>query len=328
VQPQFKKAKYLKKLMDRRSFLCLTGAGAASGALALQNAQGATARFIAERLGDIGKPCAKSKHHPRPSDWSDSAVTASWLGHSTVLINFLGVNIITDPVLYSRIGASTGIGTIGPIRRIDCALHRGELPRIDMALLSHAHLDHFDIPSLRCLKPTTRAVTAANTSDLFRDTPLRKVHELRWGEKTVVQTDSGDVEVEAFQVKHWGARWRTDTQRGYNGYLLSRGGKKILFGGDTAMSATFSELKSKGPFDLALMPIGAYQPWIMSHCNPEQALEMANAAGARHFLPIHHSTFRLGREVCAEPMERLKTALQNEPERLALEEVGETFQLA
>ncbi|MGV3773907.1 MAG: MBL fold metallo-hydrolase [Verrucomicrobiales bacterium] len=327
MRPILQKAFDLKKVMNRRRFLFLAGAGVASGTAAIHSSEGKTARFLTERLGDLVKPCSKTRHFPSPADWSNNGVTAAWLGHSTVLINFYGVNIITDPVLYSRIGASIGIGTIGPIRRVDCALARKDLPKIDLVLLSHAHLDHFDIPSLRCFKNAPQAVSAPNTSDLFLDTPIRKITELKWGQKSVVATDSGDIEVEAFEVKHWGARWRTDTQRGYNGYILSRGGKKIIFGGDTAMISSFADLKSKGPFDLACMPIGAYQPWIMSHCNPEQALQMANEAGARYFLPIHHSTFRLGREIHTEPMERLKAALSKEPERLALQETGETFTL-
>lgn len=122
-----------------------------------------------------------------------------------------------------------------------------------------------------------------------------------------------------------GARWRRDTYRGYNGYVIEREGKKILFGGDTAFSDSFAELRDKGPFEIAIMPIGAYRPWICSHCTPEQAVAMANAAGAKYFVPIHHRTFHLGREGPIEPFERLRTALCHEPERIALGEIGETF---
>ena len=133
--------------------------------------------------------------------------------------------------------------------------------------------------------------------------------------------------VEAFEVKHWGARWRHDDHRGYNGYIIEREGKKLIFAGDTAYTETFKELRGKGPFELACMPIGAYNPWIMSHCNPEQAWKMANDCGARRILPIHHYTFRLGREVCTEPLERLETAMKGEVDRLALREAGETVLL-
>lgn len=168
-------------------------------------------------------------------------------------------------------------------------------------------------------------MTASRTSDLFAETPIRRHTELKWGEKTLVQTSHGDVEIEAFQVRHWGARWRHDTYRGYNGYILTRGGRKIIFGGDTAMCDGFQGISHKGPFELACMPIGAYNPFIQSHCNPEQAVTMANDAGAKYILPMHHFTFRFGRERSTEPMERFERALSNEPERIALREAGETF---
>ena len=108
--------------------------------------------------------------------------------------------------------------------------------------------------------------------------------------------------------------------------MLSREGKKIIFGGDTALTDTFKALRSQGPFELAIMPIGAYQPRVSSHCTPEESLRMANDARAKFFLPIHHQTFSLGREGPVEPMERLEAAL--EKGRLALRDVGETFSLS
>jgi L-ascorbate metabolism protein UlaG (beta-lactamase superfamily) len=184
-------------------------------------------------------------------------------------------------------------------------------------------MDHFDLPTLKCFPASTRAVSARATGDLLKKTRLKQVTELGWGQKAVVATRAGTVNVTAFEVKHWGARWRRDTYRGYNGYILEREGKKILFGGDTAMSATFKPLHSQGPFALAVMPIGAYQPWVCSHCTPEQAVRMADEAGAKHFLPIHHKTFALGREKRSEPLARLESIL--EKERLALREIGGTF---
>ena len=166
-------------------------------------------------------------------------------------------------------------------------------------------------------------MTAHATADLLRDTRLRRPVELKWGDKVQVNTSHGEVEVEAFEVRHWGARWRHDSYRGYNGYIIAREGKKIIFGGDTAWSDSFRALRSKGPFELAIMPIGAYSPWIQSHCTPEQAVQMANDAGAKYFLPIHFKTFTLGREGVVEPLERLQAAI--EPERLGWEDIGQTF---
>ena len=303
----------------------LGGAGLATGVASLQSTDNLRLRFIGERLAELAKPSTVALHRPTPEKWNDNAITASWLGHATVLINFYGVKIVTDPVLFSRIGAHFGLGTIGPLRRQACALRAAELPSVDLAILSHAHLDHFDTKSLAALRGSPQAVSAPNTADLFAGTGIRKVSELSWGDKTVVKTPSGEVEIEAFEVRHWGARWRTDKQRGYNGYILSRGGKKIIFGGDTAMSSTFKGIRNKGPFEMALMPIGAYDPWVNSHCNPEEALQMANDAGAKYVLPIHHYTFRLGREICTDPIDRMQKALRSEPERLALKEAGQTF---
>lgn len=265
----------------------------------------------------------KPKFKPTPELWDPNRITAAWLGHSTVLINFYGVNIITDPLLVDHAGADVLFGTIGPKRLVGPALKPKQLPKIDLVLLSHAHMDHLNSRTLRSFPETTRAVTAHATADLLRDTKLKSPAELAWGDKIKVNTSHGEVEVEAFEVKHWGARWRHDSYRGYNGYVVSREGKKIIFGGDTAWSDSFRSLRSKGPFELAIMPIGAYHPWIQSHCTPEQAVQMANDAGAKHFLPIHFKTFAFGREGVGEPMERLQSSI--EAERIGWHDIGQTF---
>jgi L-ascorbate metabolism protein UlaG (beta-lactamase superfamily) len=266
------------------------------------------------------------KFKPTPELWDSNSITAAWLGHSTVLINFYGVNIITDPLLVDHAGADVLFGTIGPKRLIGPALKPKHLPKIDLVLLSHAHMDHLNSATLRSFPNTTRAVTAHATADLLCDTKLKSPAELAWGDKIRINTSHGEVEVEAFEVKHWGARWRHDSYRGYNGYIVSREGKKIIFGGDTAWSDSFRSLRSKGPFELAIMPIGAYQPWIQSHCTPEQAVQMVNNAGANHFLPVHFKTFAFGREGVNEPLERLQAAI--EPERVGWQDIGQTFSLS
>jgi L-ascorbate metabolism protein UlaG (beta-lactamase superfamily) len=276
------------------------------------------------------RPIAPAFAKPEPLKWNDAQVTAAWVGHATVLINFFGINILTDPVLFARIGIRIPGFTIGPKRWTAPALEFHELPKIDVVLLSHAHFDHFDLRTLHCFDETTCAVTAPNTADLLKWTRLRDVTELRWGEQKSLNTSAGAVTISAFQVKHWGARKQRDTYRGYNGYVMesrSRGRRRILFGGDTAITNTFAELPQHGPVDLAIMSIGAYNPWIQSHCTPEQAIEMANAADARFIMPVHHQTFRLSFEPFREPIERFQAALRNTPERIALREIGETFVL-
>jgi L-ascorbate metabolism protein UlaG (beta-lactamase superfamily) len=133
--------------------------------------------------------------------------------------------------------------------------------------------------------------------------------------------------VRAFEVKHWGARTRTDVYRGYNGYLIQAGRFRVLFGGDTAYTHLFRKLRSAKPVDLAIMPIGAYDPWIHAHCNPEQALAMANDAGAESVLPVHHRTFHLSREPYNEPIERLLQASGRAEDRIQVREIGEEFHL-
>lgn len=283
------------------------------------------ARGLRELVAETGRPVLRPVKTPQPRRWDDNTITAAWLGHSTVLLNFLGVTVLTDPVLLRRIGANTCFGTIGAKRLVAPALTPAQLPPIDVVLISHAHMDHLDFETIHALPGRPRAVTAHDTDDLLDKTKLTRPVALRWGEKTRVSTKHGGVEIRAFEVKHWGARWRYDKYRGYNGYVLEREGRKILFGGDTAQCPSFRNLRSGGPFELAIMPIGAYQPWVCSHCTPEQAVSMANAAGAMHFLPIHFKTFRLGREGTVEPMARLRAAL--EPERLGWREIGETFTL-
>ena len=276
------------------------------------------------------RPISPAFAKPEPLKWNDAELTAAWIGHATVLINFFGIKILTDPVLFARIGIRLPGFTIGPKRLTAPALEFHELPKIDVVLLSHAHFDHFDLRTLHCFDETTCVVTAPNTADLLKWTRLRDVTELRWGEEKSLNTPAGAVTISAFQVKHWGARKQRDTYRGYNGYVMesrSRGRRRILFGGDTTMTNTFAELSQHGPVDLAIMSIGAYNPWIQSHCTPEQAIEMANSAGARFIMPVHHQTFRLSFEPFREPIERFQAALSSTPERIALREIGETFVL-
>src|SRR4029453_11220626 len=192
------------------------------------------------------RPIAPAFAKPDPSKWSDTKVTAAWIGHATVLINFFGIKILTDPVLFPRIGIRLPGLTIGPKRLTAPALEFHELPKIDIVLLSHAHFDHFDLRTLHCFKQNKRVITAPNTRDLLRWTRLHDVTELRWGEMKSLKTAAGDIVIIALRVKHWGARKQRDIYRGYNGYLLERNERSILFGGDTALTNSFAELRQHG----------------------------------------------------------------------------------
>jgi len=210
-------------------------------------------RLSAERK----RPVLPAPHRPRPASWSNKGLFAAWLGHSTVLLKIDGVTVLTDPVLGRRVGVRLGPMTVGLKRLVEPALRLSDLPKIDVILLSHAHMDHFDIRSLRHLENRgTTVITAANTSDLLRVRRYGRVQELAWGDRT----RASGLEIRAFPVNHWGARLRRDMHRGYNGYTIESGRYRLLFGGDTASTDSFRGLRSSRPFDLAIMPVGAYNP--------------------------------------------------------------------
>jgi L-ascorbate metabolism protein UlaG (beta-lactamase superfamily) len=314
-------------LVGRRKFV--TGGLAASvGAGWVSLSSSFPARFMRERVEELGRDVPPAPHTPVPATWSDNAITAAWLGHATVLINFYGVRILTDPTLFNRIGVDLGIGSLGPLRQVRCALTPDALPEVDLVLVSHAHFDHLDTPSLAAVRGRPAAVLASKISDLLPQRQYSSATELQWGESTTVTTPRGEVHVRSLEVKHWGARLRNDTYRGWTGFALEREGKRLLIGGDTALTASFRDHRQRGPFEAAIMPIGAYDPWIWNHCTPEQSVAMADAAGARLFLPIHHQTFRLSREGDREPIERAEAALRKEQGRLAWRDVGETVVIA
>jgi L-ascorbate metabolism protein UlaG (beta-lactamase superfamily) len=261
-------------------------------------------------------------HRPDLALWKGSGLYAAWLGHSTVLLEINGTTVLTDPVLGRRVGVRLGPVTVGLKRMVAPALRLKELPKIDVILLSHAHMDHFDIRSLRHLESCgTAVVTASKTSDLLRVHRYGRVEELAWGERARVC----GLEIRAFPVNHWGARVRTDNWRGFNGYTIEGGRHRVIFGGDTAVTDSFRRLRSSRPYDLAIMPVGAYNPWVHYHCTPEQAWQMAEDAGAEAFLPVHHQTFRLSQEPYLEPIERVYAAAGRNLDRIAVFRIGQEF---
>ena len=268
---------------------------------------------------DMKREVETAARRPKIDAWPKTGLHAAWIGHSTVAISIDGFLIVTDPVFSTRIGLNVGPLTVGLKRLVAPASAIAEMPRPDLILLSHAHMDHFDIPSLRNLEHQgTAVITATNTSDLLRVKRYASVRELGWNETARV----GPAAVRAIQVNHWGARMRSDTYRSYNGYLIEAGRYRVLFGGDTAYTESFRQVRTSKPVDLAIMPIGAYDPWIRAHCNPEQAMAMANHAGAELVLPVHHRTFELSREPRSEPLERLLNAAGSSPDRVCVRDFG------
>lgn len=312
----------LKRSSPRGLF---AGGGVAGAAGLASFARRVGPAFLNQYTGELKRRIVPASSIPTPHRWPDRGLFAAWLGHSTVLLKIDGFTILTDPVFSVRAGIHLGPMALGIKRLVAPALPVAGLPHIDLILLSHAHMDHTDLPSLRKLEnPKTAVIIAANNSDLLRVRRYRQVQELCWRESARF----GPAKVSAFEVNHWGARMRTDTFRGYNGYTIQIGRYKILFAGDTAMTSSFRALRDGKPYDLAIMPIGAYNPWIRVHCTPEQAWEMGNAARSEFFLPVHHQTFPLGREPKLEPIERFYDAAQSRPDRVAIRGIGQEWQIA
>jgi len=279
-------------------------------------------KFVRDRMEERHTPILPAPHKPRPADWSDERLTVAWLGHATVLINFYGTWLLTDPALRSRIGVRVGTVTLGPRRLVRPALGFKELPALDAVLVSHAHMDHCDLGTLRRLPRRTRAVVQKGNRDLVRR--FERVDELEWGESVEVN----GARVESIEVNHWGARKLTDKHRGYGGFFIEKRERALVFGGDTAYTQAFARLKRRDTrVSLAILPIGAYDPYIHVHASPEQAWRMSREMGARFILPMHHSTFRLSREPSDEPIQRMLEAAGRERRRVAVTEIGETWTL-
>lgn len=304
-----------------------TGVGAVTGTLWLRHSQSRTARVLRMLSSDYFRSMTPPSHRPAPAGWSEQRLTLSWLGHATTLLNFFGVRLILDPVFSARVGPAPWLGNIGPKRYIAPALGVEDLPPLELIVLSHAHYDHFDVRTLRQLPKTATVITAPETSDLLEGMGFAQVKELDWSERYIFKNGAGELEIQAVQVRHWGQRLPDKKVRGYNGYILRREGRSVLFAGDTAMTPLFKQHRRLGPFDLAIMPIAAYDPWIWNHCTPEEAVAMANDAGARHIAPVHHETFKLSDEPMDEPVRRFEEALAGERSRIAWRKVGETFAL-
>lgn len=282
---------------------------------------------LADRLGrgrgglrvlDYLNPPPTTPCKPDLSAWEEHDLAAAWIGHATVLLRIGGRTVLTDPVFSNRIGLDLGLTTGGPRRLIAPALSIRDLPALDLILVSHAHFDHLDRPTLNRLSKRVPVITSEHNSDLIRDLGFRSVTELRWGERMI----AGGVQVTAWPVRHWGARTFNDHYRGFAAFLLEASGRRVLYGGDTAWGPHFKEL---GRVDLAMLGIGAYDPYLAAHATPEQAWAMADQMRAAFMLPMHHSTFRLSHEPMHEPMERLLAVAGRGADRLICRAAGDVW---
>lgn len=238
--------------------------------------------------------------------WGRAELAAVWLGHGSILVRHGGRTILVDPVFSSRIGMELAGRTLGLPRLAPLPIDPAALPAIDTILITHAHFDHLDVPTLRRLaSPRTRVITARRTAGLI-PRGFGEVEELDWGKAARLE----GLHVSAVRPRHWGARTALDHRRGYNSYVLRDGdGRGVLLAGDTAMTDAFDRLRD---LELAVLGVGAYEPWANAHATPEEAWAMFRSCGARRLLPVHHSTFELGDEPIGEPMARLLDAARGE----------------
>lgn len=251
----------------------------------------------------------------------------SWLGHASVLLRLGGNEALVDPVLSSRIGPRVGRLVIGPGRLNPAPIGARDLEPAEAVLITHAHFDHLDRPTLeRVANSHCVAVVARGLTRLI-PRGFRHVIELDWDQSIELDTFA----VRAVRPTHWGARRALDRDRGFNAYLVESDAGASLAAGDTAHTRAFDGI---GPVDLAMFGIGAYDPWEHAHATPEQVWDMFvglggvdDASGGSTLLPIHHSTFELSDEPLDEPMQRLLRAAQEDESRVLRATPGEVFEL-
>lgn len=265
---------------------------------------------LLDSLASQGERAPRGPDHDTPPDFeSPPTFAAWWLGHATVLLRMGARWILTDPVFSDRIGPRIGGRTIGLARHTPTPVHPTQLPPIDLILISHAHFDHLDRPSLRRLaSPHCRVVTAPGTADLIPP-GFGPITELRPGHSW----HAGSLSIKAVEPAHWGSRFALDRWRGCNAYVIEAAGRRVVFAGDTADTDAFDAIDGA---DLGVFGIGAYEPWEHMHATPEQAWHMAARLGADRLLPVHHSTFELSDEPPGEPMDRLLAAAGDSCERI------------
>lgn len=257
-----------------------------------------------------------------PERWADDVLAVGYVGHATVLLKLAGTYLLTDPTFFDRVGVSIGPLTVGPRRVVAPALPLERLPPPDAVVITHAHFDSLDLPSLEALPKTATLVAPTGCRDLLGDLGFRAYVELDWGEAVTVD----GVAIEAVRVNHWGERLPWGRARGYNGYLFRKDGVQVLFASDTTDTREFLRFLTQGvALELAILGNGAYDPWVRNHANPEQVWQMFVDSGARHLAPVHWDTFRLGREPLGDAMRRLREAAGPEAARIVIDEIGDEW---
>ena len=244
----------------------------------------------------------------RPPGLNGAAAVVTFIGHSTFLIQTAAGNFLTDP-MYSRCAGP--LNMFGPWRVRQPAVPFDDLPAISTVLLSHNHYDHCDLRTLGMLAERfdPLVVTPLGNGALIRSAGIRRIEELDWWQAAKTSA----LPITLTPAQHFSARGPLDRNLAlWGGFTLMADGARMFFAGDTAYADFFRDVRQRlGPIQLALLPIGAYEPrWFMQiiHMNPAEAVQAHLDLEARESIAMHFGTFQLTSEGIDEPLRALEAA--------------------
>ena len=268
-----------------------------------------------------------------PSTLSDHEMALTFINHSSFLIQFNGINILTDPIYSER---TSPVSWAGPKRVRAPGLPFNRLPKIDIVTISHNHYDHLDIETLLKLnkKFKPKFIVPMGDKKLLNDIGIKNVEELDWWTSTNYLGDK--LKITFTPAQHFSGRGIFDRMRSlWGGYVFRFNGYQVFFAGDTGYASHFKEIKYRFEhIDFALIPIGAYKPrWFMKpmHVNPNEAVKAHIDLGSKKSIGMHFGTFQLSDEAIYKPVEdlqRAKTEYGIKPNDFNIMSVGETLQHA
>jgi L-ascorbate metabolism protein UlaG (beta-lactamase superfamily) len=263
-----------------------------------------------------------------PDALAPDECAVTFVNHATFLLQVAGLNVLTDPIWSDR---CSPLSFAGPNRVHAPGIAFERLPRIDLVLLSHNHYDHLDLPTLARLRAVHRPliVTTLGNRDFLAGEGLDGAVELDWWQ---THEPRPGVRVTATPAQHFAARGLTDRFKTlWGGFVLETPAGRLYFAGDSGYFEGFQEIGRRlGPFDLAFIPIGAYEPrWFMEpvHCTPADALRIHREVRARRSLAMHFGCFPLADDGFDQPVKDLEAARPASgvsAEEFAVPRVGET----